>query len=308
MFTFKFFHCSQPSEKISSKPNRSKEKMDLKFYTVLIAAVCFAPPVLTFIIGAMFWWCCRKGESLMLILMKSVIVKRNIDKRPAYLICDRKLPSSSKKYFVIYSLLILTICVQCFFMLSFFELSFKCIDDPDLDCFKEKIEVNFNIADIKLSTFDNSPVNCSSISPKENVFCYRITAFDPEKAFFSAAASYLLFELINIALIFIAHVMLFLAGKCKSMVMVKLFLVLFFSAIFAGIFVLRTQVDEFHSATRKLSYTVIVQGLLVLFFVFFYVVLIPWGRFEKEEYYGDASLPGNIGSHTNEMHDLSDLK
>ena len=244
----------------------------------------------------------------MLILMKSVIVKKNINKRAAYLVCDRKLPSSSRKYFVTYSLLILTICMQCFFMLSFFELSFECIDDPDLDCFKEKTEEDFNIADIKLSTFDGSPVNCSSISPKENVFCYRITAFDPEKAFFSAAASYLLFELINIALIFIAHVMIFLAGKCKSMYKIKSILVFLFCAVFAGIFVLRTRVDEFHSATRKLPYTVIVQGLFVLFFVFLYVVLIPWGRFEKEEYYGDASLPGNHGSHTNEIHDLSDLK
>ena len=242
------------------------------------------------------------------ILMKSVIVRRNIDRKPVYLVCDRKLPSSSKKFFVIFSLLILTICMQCFFMLAFFEVSFECKIDPDLDCFKDNAKVSFDFADIELSSFDQSPVNCSSISPKENVFCYRITAFDPEKAFFSAATSYLLFELINVALIFIAHVMLFLSEKCRTMCKVKFIIVFVFAAVFVGIFVCRTRVDEFHSATRRLSYTLLVQGLLVVLFVFLYIVLIPWGRFEKEEYYDDASSPDKSRSHRcshiNEMHEL----
>ena len=283
--------------------------MNLGYYVALIACVCFAPPVLTFIIGAFFWWCCHKGESLMRILMKSIIVRRNIDRKPVYLVCDRKLPSSSKKFFVIYSLLILTICMQCFFMLAFFEISFECKIDPDLDCFKDNAKPIFNdIVNIESATFDQSPVNCSSISPKENVICYRITAFDPEKAFFSAAASYLLFELTNVTLIFIAHVMLFLSEKCRSMCKVKFIIVFVFAAVFAGIFVVRSRVDEFHSATRKLSYTLLVQGLLVLLFVFFYIVLIPWGRFEKEKYYDDASSPdksrSHRSSHINEMHEL----
>ncbi|CAB4004777.1 Hypothetical predicted protein [Paramuricea clavata] len=298
IYLLKFFPYSSPCKKNGQNKGR---RMDLVFYTAIIAALCFVPPIATFIIGGMVWCCCRKGEGLTLIMMKSVISKKNIDKKAVYLVCDRKLPSSSRKYFMIYSLIILTICVQCFFLLAFFEVSFECKHDPDLDCFKEIDEVAF--ADVKLSSFDQSPVNCSTLSKDDHVFCYRTTAFDPEKAFFSAAAAYLLFEMLNIGLVVIAHIMLFLAEKLKSMLMIKIVLTLIFVGFFVGIFVLRTQVDDFESATRKLPYTVLVQGMLVLLFIFFYVVMLPWGKIGSEEYYGDASLPTIAGAHDNEMTD-----
>ncbi len=242
----------------------------------------------------------------MLIMMKSVISKMNIEGKPTYLAFNRKLPSSSRRYFMIYSFMILTICVQCFFLLVWFEVSYECINDPDLDCFKE-------IDDLTLSSvpFNQLPVNCSTISQDDSVFCYRKTVFDPEKAFFSAAAAYLLFELLNIVLVVVSHMMLFVAEKCKNMTMVKILITTFFLGILIGLFILRTQVDEFESATRKLSYTVLVQGILVVLLVFLYVVMLPWGLLGKsEEYYEDASLPIIAGAHDNEcandneMHDL----
>ena len=286
--------------------------MNFGAYTAIIAALCFVPPVLTFIIGGIVWYCYRKSEGLMVIMMKSIISQMNIERKPTYLVCGKRLPSSSRKYFMIYSLMILTICVQCFFLVVCFEVSYECINDPDLDCFKE-------IDDVKLSaaTFSEPPVNCSSISQDDFVFCYRTTAFDPEKAFFGAAAAYLLFELLNIVLVVLAHLMLFLAGTLKNMTVVKIVITTIFLGLFIGFFVLRTQVDAFESATRKLSYTVLVQGVLFILFIFLYIIMLPWGVLRKgEEYYGDASLPMIADAHDkecghdnecaddNEMHDL----
>ena len=280
--------------------------MNLGVYTMIIGSLCFVPPLLTFIFGVIAWYCYRKSEGFMLIIMKSVISIMNIEGKPTYLAFNRKLPSSSRKYFMIYSFMILTICVQCFFLLVWFEVSYECINDPDLDCFKE-------IDDLTLSSapFNKLPVNCSTISQDDSVFCYRKTVFDPEKAFFSAAAAYLLFELLNIVLVVVSLIMLLIAGKCKNMTIVKIVITTFSIGILVGLFILRTRVNEFESATRKLSYTVLVQGILVLLLVFLYVVMLPWGLLGKsKEYFGNASLPISVGAHDNkcahdsEMHDL----
>ena len=91
------------------------------------------------------------------------------------------------------SLFIVAICIQCFFLIAIVDVSYECIHDPDLDCFKKK-------DDVKLSdtvAYDESPVNCSMISKDDFVICYRMTAFDPGRAFIGAAAGYLLFKMLN---------------------------------------------------------------------------------------------------------------
>ena len=275
--------------------------MKLGMYTLIIAGLCFIPPLLTFIFAIIFWYCYRKSEGFTLIMMKSIVSQANIEKKPTYLVFGRKLPSRSRKYFMIYSFMILTICVQCFFLIVWFEVSYECHNDPDLDCFKE-----IDAEDIALSTAFKSPVNCSAIPEDEFVFCYRMTVFDPEKAFFAAAAAYLLFELLNIVLVLVSHLMLFLANKFKRMVLVKIVITILFLGILIVIFVLRTQIHEFESATRKLSYTALVQGILVALLVFLYVVMLPWRKLGKsDEYYQIAALPEVI-AHDNKMNELKE--
>jgi hypothetical protein len=271
------------------------KEMNLGTYTGIITALCFVPPILTCILGGLVWYCYRKSEAFILVMMKSVVTQMIIDGKPTYLVCGRKLPCPSRKYFMMYSLMILTICIQCFFLLVWFEVSYECKIDPDLDCFKE-------IQNIELSTdlFHELPVNCTSISKDVFVFCYRMTVFDPEKAFFSAAASYLLFEILNVVLVVVATLMLFLSQKFKFMLLIKLVITAIFLGLFVGFFILRTQVDAFESATRKVSYTVLVQGILFLVFVFLYVIMLPWGVLGKnKEYYGIASLPYVHDAHEN---------
>ena len=298
---FHFFCYSLSCEEIDHLEEQSKRrKMKLGMYTLIIAGLCFIPPLLTLILGIVVWYGYRKSEGFMLIMMKSIISQMNVNKKPTYLVFGRKLPSSSRKYFMIYSFMMLTICVQCFFLLVWFEVSYECLDDPDLDCFKEIDDVT-----ISPDLIRELPVNCSTISKDEIVFCYRMTVFDPEKAFFGAAAAYLLFELLNIVLVLVSHLMLCLATKCKRMTLLKIAITLLFLGLLAGIFVLRTQVEEFESATRKLSYTALVQGLLVSLFIFFYVVMLPWGMLGKsEEYYGDASLPIVVGADNKAMDEI----
>ena len=270
--------------------------MNLAVYTALIGAMCFVPPTLTFVFGIIVWYCYKKSAGFMLIMMKSTVSEMSIEGKPTYLVCRRKLPSSSRKYFMIYSLMIFTICVQCFSLLVCLEASYECINDPDLDCFKEIEEVTLSTAFVY-----GWPVNCSAISQDDLVICYRTTLFDPEKAFIAAAATYLLFQFLNIVLVVLAHLMIFLAGKFKNMTVVKIVITIIFFGLAIGFFLLRTQLKELKSATRKISYTVLVQACFVMLLVFLYVVMLPWRLLDKrEEYYAQASLPIIVGAHDNE--------
>jgi magnesium-transporting ATPase (P-type) len=124
--------------------------MDLKSYSSIISTITFIPAIIVFITGCIVWYYYRKSERLMLILMKGIISRKNIDKRPTYLVCNRELPSSSGHHFMLNSLFVVAICIQCFFLIAIVD-----VHNPDLDCFKKK-------DDVKLSdtfAYDESPVN-----------------------------------------------------------------------------------------------------------------------------------------------------
>ena len=262
--------------------------MNLKSYSGIIFATAFVPAVVIIIIGYVVWHYHRKSECLMLIIMKGIVTRRNIDCKPTYLVCNRKLPLSNRRHFFIKSLLITAICVQCFFLLAIVEVTYQCIHDPDVDCFKKK-------DDVKLSdTFahDDLPVNCSSISKDDFVTCYRITAFDPDRAFISAGAAYLLFKMLNFGLLLLSHTMIWIAQKLeKSTFILFKFVCYFIIAIIMIIpLILRIYVDKVESAVRKLSYTVFVQVVIIVLVVQYSIGSLPWETFgESEEYYEDAS-------------------
>jgi hypothetical protein len=95
--------------------------------------------------------------------------------------------------------------------------------------------------------------------------------------------------------------MIFLAGKFKNMTVVKIVITIICFALTVGFFLLRTQLNEFKSVTRKISYTVLVQSGFVMLLIFLYVVMLPWRLLDKrEEYYAEASLPIIVGAHDNE--------
>ena len=187
-----------------------------------------------------------------------------------------------------------------FFFYCHHRSDLRSLHDPDLDCFKKK-------DDVKLSDFlvdyDESPINCSMISRDAFVICYRLTAFDPERAFIGAAAGYLLFKMLNFALLVVAHVMLFATQKLPE-TLVNRFKIAFALSILVVLFIpvlLRTFLDEVESAFRKMSYTVLIQ-VTSLFSDIAHLIYLPWEKFSKsKEYYGDASLPDNVDELENEL-------
>ena len=274
--------------------------MNLKYYSGVIFAITFVPAFIVFTIGMISWCLYRKSECLMLIIMKGIISRKNIDKKPTYLICNRELPSSSRRHFMLNSIFVISICVQCFFLIAIVDVTYNCNNDPDLDCFKKK-------DDVKLSdtfAYDESPVNCSMISKDDFVICYRISAFDPERAFIAAAAGYLLFKMLNFGLFIVAHIMLWIAQKSKkrTLLLFKFGLCLIFTVVICIPLILRIYVDDVESAFRKMSYTLLVQFATLLIVIFHFVARLPWEKFcESVEYYADASLPDNVDAYDNEM-------
>ena len=274
--------------------------MNLKSYTGIIFAIAFVPASVVLITCCILWFFKSKTEGLMLIIMKGVVSKKNIDKRPTYLVCNRKLSSSSKSQFVLCSIFIIAICVQCFFTLAIVDVTYECIHSPGIDCFKKKDDVLLS----DTFAYDESPVNCSTISRDDFVICYRLTVFDPERAFIGAAAGYILFKMFNFGLLIVAHCMLWVAQKWETTTLLffKLGIILSISITICVPLILRIYLDDVESAFRKMSYTVLVQFVCLLAVVTYFIGRLPWEEFGKsEEYYEDASLPDNVNAHDNEM-------
>ncbi len=274
--------------------------MDFKSYNMVIFALTMLPCILVFIIGCIVSRCFQKHEALLLIFMKSIISRKNIDKRPTYLVCNRKVPSSSRGDFMLYSLLIFANCVQIVLVVAIVDVTYECIHDPDLVCFKER-------DDVKLFDFDYNtwPVNCSTISRDDFVICYRWTVFDPERAFVGAVAGYLLFKMINIGIFVVAYVMIWVHEQklgAKKMGVLKVVLISFILVVMLMPFMSLIYLEQARSAIRKVSFTLLFQLIFVVPALIYFVIGFPWQAFaESNEYYGDASLPGNVDADDNEM-------
>ena len=273
--------------------------MDLKSYTNIILAAILVPVIVVPIVGCIVWYRFAEGESFILLLMKGIISKKNIDRRPTYLVCNRKLDLPNRRHFVIVSLSIFLICVHVFFLVSVVDVSYECINDPNLDCFKKK-------DDIKLSdtyAYDELPVNCSTVSREDFVICYRKTVLDPEKAFAGAATAYLLFKIINFGLIVVAYTMLWMAQKLQNVTMkyVKFVVAIIILFLFVTLLILRLYVDDVETAFRKMSFTVVVQFAYLLVVLMYFIAFLPWEEIDDSEYYEDVSLPGNVAARANEI-------
>ena len=85
--------------------------MDFKSYTGTYFAITFVPAVLVFIFGCVIWkrWKWEKSELLMLFVMKGVITRKKIDKKPTFLVSTKILPPSGKNHFMVTSLFIIAI-------------------------------------------------------------------------------------------------------------------------------------------------------------------------------------------------------
>ena len=283
---------------------KKKREMNLKSYTDIFVIINVVPTFIVLIIGLILRYCFfKKSERLMLLIMKGIVSRKNIDKKCTYLVCNMKLPAPSSGLwrmvykttpFYLYSVFIIILCVYVFFLTAIIDVTYKCIHDPDLDCFKKK-------DDVKLSDNDEPPVNCSTISRDDFVTCYRLTFLDPERTFVGAATVYLLFKIANIGLLVVAHIMLSMAKVMKKRSSWLCFKLGFAFLIVVALFLpamLSIYVVEVKSTFRKVSFTVLLQVIAVAVVVGYFVIAVPWEHFcGNDEYYEDVSLPDNdVGS------------
>ena len=300
IYASSFVLCSSLKQDLN--PNNTKVTMDLAIYNGIILTIVLVPLIVVFSLGFFLWYRYKKSEIILLMLvgMKSIVSRKNIDKKPTYLVCDREFPSSVRPFFMIFLVLIFAACVQLFFFVAIVDVTYECVDEPGLDCFKKNVDVNL----LDTFGFNQSPVNCSSVPKNDFYVCYRVTILDAERAFLGAAAAYLLFEMLNFGLLVTCNVMLWAAEKW-SKIAVRQFKFVFSLTLTLAIIIpviCRIYVDEVESALRQMSYIVLVQIMLVGGVFVFFVGFFPCDVFAKsKEYFVDASLPNNVGEHENEV-------
>ncbi len=204
-----------------------------------------------------------------------------------------------------YSGFIIGLCFQTFFLVAIVDVTYECIHDPDWDCFKKK-------DDVKLSNtyaYNESPVNCSTISRDDFVTCYRLTFLDPERAFVGAATAYLLFKMINIGLLVVAHIMLSMAQIMTKITLLyfKIGFAIFILVALCVPPILSIFVVEVESTFRKVSFTVLLQVIAVAVVVGYFVIAVPWEHFRgNDEYYENVSLPDNDDGSGDDLPDNDD--
>ena len=247
----------------------------------IIVAITFVPDSVLFIIFRIIKSCFEKGEDWILMTMTNIITKKNIEQELRYLVCNRILPNRARNYFVFGSIAIVITCVHCTFLIAMIEQTYNCRHDADLYCFK----IDWNISPIN---------NCSAISKDELVICYRITAFDPEKTLIGASAGYLLFKILTICLLVVAHIMVWLAQKWEVKTLQR-FKFVFGFILCTGLNIIvyvSISVRKVESTLQKILITRLLQIELVILNLVYFVAVIPWEIFkDTDEYYGDASIP-----------------
>ena len=266
----------------------------------MIFAATLVPPAMVLSILLIIWFCIPQSTDLILVIMRNIISKKNIYRRPTYFMCRRPLSLLNRNQCMLTSIFIISICVQCFFVLAIVDVTHQCINDPDMDCFKRRDDVEINRVDKYGEYVDHepyiiSPVNCSLISRDDFVLCYRITMLDPGRAFTGAVAAYVLFKFLNFGLLIVAHIMLWVAQKVKKTTLSRFrsYLSYGYTMALALPFFLRVMQDEVQSAfPLKLSLTELVQVVFVVIVFMHFVSRLLWEEFkDSEAYLGDASLP-----------------
>ena len=192
-------------------------------------------------------------------------------------------------HFMLNSLFIISICIQCFFAFALFDVVYECSHDPDLDCFIRDNDGTFG--------YNNSPVNCSTITNDDIVICYRIPAFGSERTLIGVGAAYLVFKMLNSALTITAYAMLWATEKVKkkTIVLIKLVLSLFILVVIIVPLLVSTFVDKVESAFRKVTYAALVQWSLVAITTAHFIRCLPWEEFVGEkDYFADASVPDDV--------------
>lgn len=163
--------------------------------------------------------CSKKKNAIKETFLKSlngIVTRRHVTRNPRYFIGGRKFPSDKESGLICTSVFAIAACVSFFFLLLIVEITNECRDDPYLDCFRKKS----NLESTDFFVYEQSPTGCSAISSADIVLCFRVDAPDAQRLSIAGGASYLMFQIITVCLLLVSYWMLPVldngSGHCKG--------------------------------------------------------------------------------------------
>ena len=270
--------------------------MNLMSYNAILLAPVIIPCTIVIVIG--FCFNNSKKESVILIVLKGMITRRNVGDVPMLLFQGRIIDSKSftldrrslsfgaMQAFLLVALVFVVISIQTIISLVIFQISYECNADPYLDCFMRRFG-----ADVK-PIWREYPVNCSAISHTDIVICYKLVTFEPEYWFIAVSSGYLLMKIMRVILDLFASFLLWAADKRIGFLKkIKRGIYIAFAIILGIVISLIVYVQEFENVTQQISWVHLIQIVFTVCSLPFSAFSIPWEDFaNKAEYVDDASL------------------
>ena len=267
----------------------------LSYNTILLVSMLFPAIMVGIVINCLNN---SKKKSVILIVLKGMITRRNIGDAPKLLFQGRIVDSESftsdwhldfgaMRAFLLVATIFVSNSILVTATLVMFEVSYECNADPYLDCFMRR----FGADTIANPSYREHPVNCSAISHTDLVVCYKLVIFEPEYWFIAATGGYLLMKIMRVVLDLFASFLLWAADRGMGFLKkIKYGIYIAFAIIFGIVLFLSIYVEEFENATQKISWAHLIQIIFTVCLLPFSAFSIPWEDFaNKAEYVDDAS-------------------
>ena len=273
--------------------------MNLQEYNEILVILVCSPLGLFFLLVLCLWkWRAHRNEFVLLVL-KGIVMKRNIDGNSRYLFCGRVIKNDNKNGFrelnimkslLIVSAYVVTVTLQTVLVVGTFQLSYDCVEESNVDCFKRRLGE-------KIELFPNeSPLHCPSVPMTQLVFCYRTVAVEVENWFATFTAAYILVRMMRFIMFILTWLLLRKNKPCPIFPLVSTisfisFLIYFVTlgAIVVVIFFSAFYTD-FAYATRHLSLSEIMQIIFILLLFPLFTLAVKWNALADDcEYYVDVT-------------------
>ena len=264
--------------------------------------------------------CCykRKRERIkesILLAIKRIVTRKKEGETVSYYVCGTECPPHVEQKLIIVATFVIATCASLFALLLIVEIDDECRNDPHLQCFRRKT----NLEPLDAFLYERSPANCSAISSAAVVLCFRVDVPDFERISRAGAAAYLAFRVISFCLLLVSRYMLSAVGKnlsgscpthssgccsarssddssgrcsgyCSSrcIILVSIFISMIICWLLA-----RFLYSGYGYQVEHIPYIRLLQIVSVFYPVLAFVVCVPWQRFKQtsEHCLGEESIP-----------------
>ena len=259
--------------------------MNLQRYNEILVILVRSPLVLFFILFLTLFRWRKKRNYFVFLVLKGIVQKKNIDGHSKYLFCGRLIENKNEDgcfgtnimtCLLAVAAYLVTVTLQTILVVGTFQLSYDCVQETNVECFKRRFGS-------KIKFFPSeSPLNCSSVSRTQLVFCYRMVAIEAENWFATFTAAYILVRMMRFLMFIVAWILLrkngefplfpwittitFLQISINFLTLGSILLIIFFSAFYA----------DFAYATRHLSQSEIMQIVFIILLIPIFTSMIRW--------------------------------